>query len=449
MTDNRLDCDIVQDLLPSYADGLTRETTNKAVEAHLAQCSSCAETLLLMKEPEKRENQTVEVDYLKKVHRRMSHVGMICGIVMMLIGMFTIFAKVFLIGNLANADEVNYQIYVSGQTVYTTLNLKSSTSAIARVVFEESAGIVNVKVYTAPKAFFNKGVVEKTYTAHNDVVGMVRSNASILWQDGISISPMTSKLFANQNPYVGDISGNGRIATILGVMDQFGSCTTELQTSTEPYGWILNLENTLQSIDENAAKEVMTADSYVMLACINNLGYVTWRYNTEGNQQIYTVTQEEASSYVRGDIKNCYTSITELEALIQSLSMKWSSVRETLQETGKFCINLCNYSTEDIYGIEMNYYIGDNLIGTRVFNNEDDSVWKQNEEYFFEFTPENFKQDTLASDLLNFHFDLSVIDKDGRKAEVCKDRILQARYAWLYFYSLTGDYEEGFTLNEG
>ena len=260
---------------------------------------------------------------------------------------------------------------------------------------------------------------------------------------------MTSKLFANQNPYVGDISGNGRIATILGVMDQFGSCTTELQTSTEPYGWILNLENTLQSIDENAAKEVMTADSYVMLACINNLGYVTWRYNTEVGQQEHTITQEDANRYVNGDIKSSYTSIIDLEALIQSLSMKWSSVRETLQETGKFCINLCNYSTEDIYGIEMNYYIGDNLIGTRVFNNEDDSVWKQNEEYFFEFTPENFKQDTLASDLLNFHFDLSVIDKDGRKAEVCKDRILQARYAWLYFYSLTGDYEEGFTLNEG
>jgi len=36
-------CDIIQDLLPLYVDGLTRETTSRELEMHLARCSRCRE----------------------------------------------------------------------------------------------------------------------------------------------------------------------------------------------------------------------------------------------------------------------------------------------------------------------------------------------------------------------------------------------------------------------
>ena len=38
----KLPCDIIQDLLPSYADGLTSPASSKAIEAHLAECQTCA-----------------------------------------------------------------------------------------------------------------------------------------------------------------------------------------------------------------------------------------------------------------------------------------------------------------------------------------------------------------------------------------------------------------------
>lgn len=38
---NQISCDMVQDLLPLYQDGLLRDTTKEAVRQHLEQCSTC------------------------------------------------------------------------------------------------------------------------------------------------------------------------------------------------------------------------------------------------------------------------------------------------------------------------------------------------------------------------------------------------------------------------
>lgn len=65
-----LTCEIVRDLLPSYADMLTSPQTNEAVEAHLLQCAECSAIYARMTgaEPEPcQADEDVEVDYLKKV----------------------------------------------------------------------------------------------------------------------------------------------------------------------------------------------------------------------------------------------------------------------------------------------------------------------------------------------------------------------------------------------
>ena len=45
----QLRCEIVQDLLPSYVDGLTSEVTTQAVNDHLASCKSCRQICERMK----------------------------------------------------------------------------------------------------------------------------------------------------------------------------------------------------------------------------------------------------------------------------------------------------------------------------------------------------------------------------------------------------------------
>ena len=71
---NDLTCAVVTDLLPSYADGVTNEETNVAVERHLERCETCAAALRAMRAPEpeppaKKDEQ--EIAFLKKVKKNL------------------------------------------------------------------------------------------------------------------------------------------------------------------------------------------------------------------------------------------------------------------------------------------------------------------------------------------------------------------------------------------
>ncbi len=445
-----LDCEIVRDLLPSYADGLTNETTNKTVEEHLADCTDCADTLRLMREPEEQKAPpTAEVDYLKKVRRHSSRTGIVFGIVMLAVAMILIFARLFLIGSASVATDANLAATVVDNTVYVSGNFVSSSEGLARITFEESAGIVNIRIYAAPRSFVSRNSFSEKYTVQSDSVGMVRCGDLILWENGLQISPVASQLFAAKNPFVGDMPSNTRIASILGVYEQFGTYANELQTSSEPYGWTLCLDTQVEEDEVSTARDIMTADSYVMLAAVGNLGYVTWEYQTDAGSRQYTVTTEDASAYAGRDIKECAQSASDLQALLESLSLKWAGVKEVLQEDGTFCLNITNYSKAKIYGLVMDYYLDGKQIGTCAAENADGSAMKQDDEFIFEFVPEDFPDGTTAIDLSGFSFDLSVKDEAGNTIVIREGVPVSAKYAWSWYYSLTGDFSTGFILNEG
>lgn len=63
-----VNCDVIQDLLPSYVDKISSESTNKLVEEHIKSCEKCQEVLQSMsKDIDKKiiENQDEQLDYLK------------------------------------------------------------------------------------------------------------------------------------------------------------------------------------------------------------------------------------------------------------------------------------------------------------------------------------------------------------------------------------------------
>lgn len=325
--DKRLDCEIVRDLLPSYVDGLTSSITNKTLQEHLADCTDCAAALQRMKEPDPQEVlPAAEVDYLKKIRIHIRRTSLLIGIGLMLLGMSLLSYRYFHVGSEASDTEVACNVTVEGDTVSLDGTLITSGMGVSRVTFSDSGGMVQFKVYTAPKAFFNSGDFSETYKALG-VIRQVRIDDRIIWENGVEIGFTTAQLFAASNPYVGDMQSNGRIASILGVGDQFGPYTNELQTSKEPYGWTLKLKKSIAQEEESAARDIMSADSYAMLAAIDNLGYVTWQYDTPTGRHEYTVTVEDATAYAGQDIKLFADSASQLQTLLQRLSIKWSGVR--------------------------------------------------------------------------------------------------------------------------
>ena len=68
------DCDIIKDLLPSYVDGLTNETTNAIIEDHLKDCPGCCEELEKIRHadasPLQAEQDSAEIKHLEKAGQR-------------------------------------------------------------------------------------------------------------------------------------------------------------------------------------------------------------------------------------------------------------------------------------------------------------------------------------------------------------------------------------------
>ena len=121
---NKIPCEIIQDLLPSYIDELTSDVTNREVEAHMEECEQCRNIFRQMKTPdiETAENEEKEIDFLKKTkkkHRRnlILSVAVVWGIAVLFFG-----ARYYLDGQYMNTEYLSYNLDVSGTELSVAVN---------------------------------------------------------------------------------------------------------------------------------------------------------------------------------------------------------------------------------------------------------------------------------------------------------------------------------------
>ena len=80
---------LVQDLFPSYIDGLTSMETTQYIEEHLESCEECKKVLENMKTKIQDENRTdlkdKKVKYAKKVNRKLRFLSLLIWIVLYLL----------------------------------------------------------------------------------------------------------------------------------------------------------------------------------------------------------------------------------------------------------------------------------------------------------------------------------------------------------------------------
>jgi hypothetical protein len=316
-----LKCEIVKDLLPSYIDELTSEITNEEIHKHLDHCEKCAILLKDLQEPEQHTKSfTSEANYLKKVRnrtRRKIAIGILAAVILV-VSIFT--WRIFIMGFSTNPSSIAYSVSVDGNTVTWSGTLLGHREGYSHIRFTEEAGVVTATVFISPiKLFWHTDHFTETYTA-KDAVKAVYFDDLIAYENG-EISRNVAELFKTRTAYVGDISADNRVANALGIRNTVGIYTNELHTSSEPYGWTLCLNDIIPISEEKIRNEKMMADSYLMLSLIENLGYVSWEYETENGPKVLTITEEEASALIGKDIKSYSTSATELQNLMRSLGM--------------------------------------------------------------------------------------------------------------------------------
>ena len=319
---NDLSCEVVRDLLPSYLDGVASDASKDAVERHMEECPDCRETLRRMKEPEETAlTEEKEIDYLKKVRRQSSRkVTTIVSLVVLLALAVTL--GIMYKGVPANPGSLAAVVTVRDKTVRLTGTFSDIGMDLARAsTKQDESGAVEIKIYVTPlRPVHRNGDFMWEYPVARDVTS-VTVNGLVLWENGVSIDWVAAKLYEAKNPYIGDMSANANIASLLRVSNRVGSFTNELQTDAEPYGWTLLLEEPVAQEKEKGIKEEMQKCSCVFLAEIENLGTVTWKYETEAGKETFTVTAAEASKLAGQDIKTCASSASELQALLDTLGL--------------------------------------------------------------------------------------------------------------------------------
>lgn len=109
---NELDCEVVQDLLPNYMEGLTSEYTNESIRFHLDNCESCEKTYELLSEDENDkalvENNINEAKKLKWYMQKVKVVNLFLGIliaVILIYGGNLVYERLFTIVNYTIRSE--------------------------------------------------------------------------------------------------------------------------------------------------------------------------------------------------------------------------------------------------------------------------------------------------------------------------------------------------------
>jgi len=165
------------------------------------------------------------------------------------------------------------------------------------------------------------------------------NNADETQSDGTNISAAATLLYSVKNPYVGDISADGKVLRAIEEVRP-GSVyagKTELQTSEEPYEYHFLLEQNGETLKVQAGTEElklnqeMSKTAVLMLALIDNLGEVQWNYAVVAedgttNDVLYTsyVDIDRAQRWLGVDNIKSYAEspekVQELLELVETVS---------------------------------------------------------------------------------------------------------------------------------
>ena len=147
--ERKTECEIVQDLLLGYVDGVLNAESKKLVEKHLSECEKCRKRLEDIRKDikENENNQKKEIDYLKKIRRksRIKSILIALGIILLiLLGIYLYqFITICSISNKAENSLSSNNFYKE-----TTDVLGNGKTAVTRTYYKEGKYKSISEIYT-------------------------------------------------------------------------------------------------------------------------------------------------------------------------------------------------------------------------------------------------------------------------------------------------------------
>lgn len=447
---SKIPCEVIQDLLPSYIDELTSSVTNEEIRNHLNDCENCSEILRSMQAPEitvESEEEKAEIDFLKKTKNGVLKAIALCVVAAVLVIVGVLFTRTYLTGNEIGGEYIAYDIGVDGKLLTLKGGAISDGLAVRRVKFAQQDQRVIVYFIGAKKSLFNSNHFEEQYTATEEIKE-VYFGEHCVWAEGEMISPITGSLFQTAHPYIGDMSANGDSARALNMRGYLGDYKVELQTSEQPYEWMIRLQNSHSSSRAEAMEQRMKAYAYALIAVIDNLDIVTFEYIIDDDPRILSVTSEDATAYAGFPIKDAGKDIRFLELLIQktklnNLAFVADPTTEIAGDTMQ--IRIASFSTTPLAGMGMSVSIDGELRCSPATIHADNSPFVKGEITSFELLPEDFGEEKWVG-TKPIEIQIRVTDVNGVEQVIDQAITVDAAYGNVYRLDITGGMDEGYTI---
>lgn len=453
--ENRLPCEIVQDLLPSYVDGLTSEVTNQAVRLHIQTCENCRQSMTDMGVPETGHSlyEEKEIEFLKKTkrkHRRILGISLVAVLIVVL--SILAFVRVYLIGEELDADLISCQV-----SVQTREQADGSTESeiqvkgilldegidVTQVTFSEDDGVVTICVKGGAASPFCESVFQESYIISGPVTEIYVGDR-ILWDQGVEISPYVAGIYATKHPYVGDMTANGATAKALGLSQLIGDFTNQLQTTEEPYGWIMYKETPVTADQEQELLKKVESLSYVMIAMTDNLSYMTYVYEVDGVEKdvTFSVDTMPGGKDLKQDVAS---SVRELARFMEEQGLGQYVSTPEWNGSKIIQIGIANAAEDEILGLGISYSLDGEPIGSGGTIHADESAIQPGEMTYFDIEESYLPLETMT-DISRLQIAVTVYTSDHQYQTVHNQIDIDADFGRSYQIVLCGDADSGYIL---
>lgn len=312
--------DLVQDLLPSYIDKLTHESTNETIEKHLASCPTCRAVYENMKsDNEIPKADSRSVDYLLLIKRKtwkkilLSVVGTV-----LVIGVAAL-VWVYGIGVPAKPQNLNANVTNTNGKVVIQGTDEKKGQGIGRIRWLHQGDVLKATVYETPNAD-----ASFHYAYEQEGITQVWLNGMVEWDDGMAISSSIARLYNMRTKNTSDPLKVKALMTYATALDEDVS-----------YGF----ENGVLTIQIGQSMEKAELDtiSIRLLALIENVKQVDWLVGNE-------IVQSVRPADVAPDLKDAYAHpailqrVLENQALVSMRSMAQFDFRWDLDSEPEFVV---------------------------------------------------------------------------------------------------------------
>lgn len=308
MSEHKIPCELIQDLLPLYLDGLTSDVTSGYMQEHFLTCASCQKKYEMMNqaisanEEELKIEEQKEIDYLKKVkknNRKKLLIGFISAVLVILIATFV---KVYIFGYETDSYTItNFKLDRPNSAAIIEGTFDDTNSVYCRYkMISQKGGTQKVIIYGCRPSPWHKEKDFEFAIPFNSIEKEVEVAGATIDRHGVLVSPLARNLIKARNPYIGDMPANDRIAQLLDIEGSLGEYENELQTEKSPYTWTFKFKSVVTDFD--AFDKRMESYASLLMFSIDNLEKVTWTYKEKFPNTIRlhkaSITRAECAKFV-------------------------------------------------------------------------------------------------------------------------------------------------------